>query len=230
MMHLAYTPHPSLETPIKMKNASIPMNTLIDRLEKKYPDARYELDWTTPLELLVATILAAQCTDVRVNKVTKSLFPKYRTARDYADANTEELEEILKPTGTFKQKAKSIQEACKMLVEQYGGEVPQTMEELVTLRGVARKTANVVLNNAWDIPSGIIVDTHVARVSQRMGVTKNDKPEAIEQDLMRIVPKEKWTKFGPAMVLLGRYVCTAKVVNCHECPLNDVCPKIGIGQ
>lgn len=210
------------------KTAAIPMNTLIDRLEKKYPDARYELDWTTPLELLVATILAAQCTDVRVNKVTKTLFPKYRTARDYADANTEELEEMLKPTGTFKQKAKSIQEACKMLVEQHGGEVPQTMEELVKLRGVARKTANVVLNNAWDIPSGIIVDTHVARVSQRMNLTKNDKPEAIEQDLMRIVPKEKWTKFGPAMVLLGRYVCTAKVVNCHECPFNDVCPKIGV--
>ena len=210
------------------KTAAIPMNTLIDRLEKKYPDARYELDWTTPLELLVATILAAQCTDVRVNKVTKTLFPKYRTARDYADANTEELEEILKPTGTFKQKAKSIQEACKMLVEQHGGEVPQTMEELVKLRGVARKTANVVLNNAWDIPSGIIVDTHVARVSQRMNLTKNDKPEVIEQDLMRIVPKEKWTKFGPAMVLLGRYVCTAKVVNCHECPFDDVCPKIGI--
>lgn len=217
-----------MENPIMTKNAGIPMNTLIERLEKKYPDARYELDWTTPLELLVATILAAQCTDVRVNKVTKTLFPKYRTARDYVDANTEELEEILKPTGTYKQKAKSIQDACKMLVERHKGEVPQTMEELVKLRGVARKTANVVLNNAWDIPSGIIVDTHVARVSQRMALTKNDKPEVIEQDLMRIVPKEKWTKFGPAMVLLGRYICTAKVVHCHDCPFDDVCPKLGI--
>jgi endonuclease III len=210
------------------KSAGIPMNTLLERLEKKYPDARYELDWTTPLELLVATILAAQCTDVRVNKVTKTLFPKYKTARDYVDANTEELEDILKPTGTYKQKAKSIQEACKQLVDKFGGEVPRTMEELVTLRGVARKTANVVLNNAWDIPSGIIVDTHVARVSQRMGLTKNDKPEAIEQDLMKTVPKARWTKFGPAMVLLGRYVCTAKVANCHECPFSDGCPKIGI--
>jgi len=210
------------------KSAGILMNTLLERLEKKYPDARYELDWTTPLELLVATILAAQCTDVRVNKVTKTLFPKYRTAQEYVDANTEELEEILKPTGTYKQKAKSIQDACKMLVERHGGEVPQTMEELVKLRGVARKTANVVLNNAWNIPSGIIVDTHVARVSQRMDLTKNDKPEVIEQDLMKIVPKEKWTKFGPAMVLLGRYVCTSKVAHCDDCPFDDVCSKIGI--
>jgi len=208
--------------------AGIPMNTLLERLEKKHPNARYELDWTTPLELLVATILAAQCTDVRVNKVTKTLFPKYRTAREYADANTEELEEILKPTGTYKQKAKSIQEACKMIVERHAGEVPKTMEELVALRGVARKTANVVLNNAWDIPSGIIVDTHVARVSQRMGLTKNDKPEVIEQDLMKIVPKEKWTKFGPAMVLHGRYTCTAKIAHCSECPFANMCPKIGI--
>lgn len=211
------------------KSAGIPMNTLLERLEKKYPDARYELDWTTPLELLVATILAAQCTDVRVNKVTKTLFPKYRTARDYVEANTEELEEILKPTGTYKQKAKAIQEACKQLVDKFGGEVPRTMEELVTLRGVARKTANVVLNNAWDIPSGIIVDTHVARVSQRMGLTKNDKPEVIEQDLMKIVPKARWTKFGPAMVLLGRYVCTAKVAHCDDCPFSDGCPKLGVG-
>lgn len=210
------------------KSTSIPMNTLIERLEKKYPDARYELDWTTPLELLVATILAAQCTDVRVNKVTKTLFPKYRTAKEYVDANTEELEEILKPTGTYKQKAKSIQETCKMLVDRHGGEVPKTMNELTKLRGVARKTANVVLNNAWDIPSGIIVDTHVARVSQRMGLTPNDKPDVIEEDLMKIVPKEKWTKFGPAMVLLGRYICTAKTVQCDDCPMKDVCPKIGV--
>lgn len=210
------------------KSTGIPMNTLIERLEKKYPDARYELDWTTPLELLVATILAAQCTDVRVNKVTKTLFPKYRTAKDYVDANTEELEEILKPTGTYKQKAKSIQETCKMLVDRHGGEVPKTMNELTKLRGVARKTANVVLNNAWDIPSGIIVDTHVARVSQRMGLTPNDKPDVIEEDLMKIVPKEKWTKFGPAMVLLGRYICTAKVVQCDDCPMKDVCPKMGV--
>jgi len=210
------------------KSAGISMDTLIEGLEAKYPNARYELDWTTPLELLVATILAAQCTDVRVNKVTKTLFPKYPTAKAYVEANTEELEEILKPTGTYKQKAKSIQETCKALVDKHGGEVPNTMEELTKLRGVARKTANVVLNNAWDIPSGIIVDTHVARVSQRMGLTDNDKPDVIEGDLMKMVPKNKWTKFGPAMVLLGRYICTAKVAHCEDCPFACVCPKVGI--
>jgi endonuclease-3 len=160
--------------------------------------------------------------------VTMTLFPKYRSAREYAEANTEELEEILKPTGSFKQKAKSIQETCKVIAERHGGEVPRTMDELVKLRGVARKTANVVLNNAWDIPSGIIVDTHVARVSQRMGVSKNDKPEAIEKDLMAIVPQDKWTKFGPAMVLHGRYTCTAKEAHCDKCTFADACPKIGI--
>ncbi len=206
----------------------IPMNTLLERLDAKYPNPRYELDWTTPLELLVATILAAQCTDVRVNKVTQTLFPKYRTAKDYAEANTAELEEILKPTGSFKMKAKAVQETCKVIAEKHGGEVPRSMEELVELRGVARKTANVVLNNAWDIASGIIVDTHVARTSQRMGLTQNDKPEVIEKDLMAIVPKEKWTKFGPAMVLHGRYTCTAKSANCHECMFTDVCKKIGV--
>jgi len=203
--------------------ASIP--TILERLADKYPDARYELDWTTPLELLVATILAAQCTDVRVNKVTKTLFPKYPTAKDYAEANTEELEEILKPTGAYRQKAKSIQETCRTLVARHGGEVPRTMEELTALRGVARKTANVVLNNAWDIPSGIIVDTHVARVSRRIGLTAQEKPEAIERDLMNLVPEARWTKFGPAMVLHGRYTCTAKAPQCGGCMFADLCQK-----
>jgi endonuclease III len=205
-----------------------PMPTILERLAKEYPNARYELDWTTPLELLVATILAAQCTDVRVNKVTKTLFPKYRTAKDYAEANTEELETILQPTGSFRQKAKSVQETCKTLVERHGGEVPKSMEELVALRGVARKTANVVLNNAWDIASGIIVDTHVARVSQRMGITDHEKPEHIERDLMGKVPESRWTKFGPAMVLVGRYTCTAKAPKCGDCLFKDICPKIGV--
>lgn len=204
------------------------MSTLWERLSTKYPNARYELDWTTPLELLVATILAAQCTDVRVNKVTKTLFPKYPSARAFADANTEELEQILVPTGAYKQKAKAIQEACRVIADKHGGEVPKTMEELTALRGVARKSANVVLNNAFDIPSGIIVDTHVARVSQRMGVTRNEKPEAIERDLMRSVPEERWTKFGPAMVLHGRYTCTAKAPKCGECMFADLCPKTGV--
>lgn len=205
-----------------------PMATILERLSAKYPNARYELDWTTPLELLVATILAAQCTDVRVNKVTKTLFPKYPSARAYAEANTEELEQILVPTGAYKQKAKAIQEACRVIASKHGGEVPKTMDELTALRGVARKTANVVLNNAFDIPSGIIVDTHVARVSQRMGVTRNEKPEAIEKDLMNLVPEERWTKFGPAMVLHGRYTCTAKAPKCGECMFADICPKNGV--
>ncbi|MDI3286894.1 endonuclease III [Polyangium sp. 15x6] len=207
------------------RSGEVAMSTVLERLQGKYPDARYELDWTTPLELLIATILAAQCTDVRVNKVTKTLFPKYRTAKEYAEANTEELEQILQPTGAYRQKAKAVQETCRALVARHGGEVPRTMEELTALRGVARKTANVVLNNAWDIPSGIIVDTHVARVSQRMGLTTQEKPEAIERDLMNMVPEERWTKFGPAMVLHGRYTCTAKAPQCGDCMFSDVCPK-----
>lgn len=203
---------------------------LLQRLEQKYPNARYELDWSTPLEMLVATILAAQCTDVRVNKVTKTLFNKYKSAKDYAEANTAELEQDIKATGTYKQKAKAIQGACKALVDKFHGQVPKTMEELITLPGVARKTANVVLNNVWNIPSGIIVDTHVNRVSQRMGLSKNDKPDAIEKDLMPMVPKERWTFFGPAMVLHGRYTCTAKNPKCAECMFNDVCPKLNLNN
>jgi endonuclease III len=203
-------------------------SVILPRLTEKYPNARYELDWETPLQLLVGTILAAQCTDVRVNQVTKTLFPKYPSARAFADADIGELEEILKPTGTYKQKAKSVQNACKAIVANFGGEVPRTMEQLTTLPGVARKSANVVLNNAWNIPSGIIVDTHVNRVSQRMGLSTNTKPEPIEQDLMKIVPKDRWTFFGPAMVMHGRYTCVAKGPKCGDCMFKDVCPKIGV--
>jgi endonuclease III len=203
-------------------------SVILPRLAEKYPNARYELDWETPLQLLVGTILAAQCTDVRVNQVTKTLFPKYPSARAFADADIGELEEILKPTGTYKQKAKSVQNACKAIVANFGGEVPRTMEQLTTLPGVARKSANVVLNNAWNIPSGIIVDTHVNRVSQRMGLSTNTKPEPIEQDLMKIVPKDRWTFFGPAMVMHGRYTCVAKGPKCGDCMFKDVCPKIGV--
>ncbi len=210
----------------KKSNDLIPI--LLHRLEEKYPNARYELDWTTPLEMLVATILAAQCTDVRVNQVTKTLFKKYTTAKDYMNADTAALEQDIKATGTYKQKAKAIQGACKVLVERFNGDVPQTMDELLTLPGVARKTANVVLNNVWNIPSGIIVDTHVNRTSQRMGLSKNDKPDAIEKDLMPMVPKDRWTFFGPAMVLHGRYTCTAKNPKCGECMFNDVCPKLNL--
>jgi endonuclease-3 len=202
--------------------------TILPRLEEKYPNAKYELDWETPVELLVATILAAQCTDVRVNQVTKSLFKRYHTAKDYAEADTTELEELIRPTGTYKNKAKSIQGACKGLVEKFDGEVPKSMAELTTLPGIARKTANVILNTAFNIPSGIIVDTHVARVSQRMGLSATDKPDAIEKDLLAMVPENKWTFWGPAMVLHGRYTCVAKKPKCSECIFQDICPKIGV--
>ena len=197
-------------------------------LRQAHPDARYELNWSTPYELLVATILAAQCTDERVNRVTATLFQKYRGPEAFAQADTAELEEDLKPTGFYKQKAKSVQNMSRELVAKFGGEVPRTIDELITLPGVARKTANVVLNTAFNLPSGVIVDTHVARVSQRMGLSKKEKAEEIERDLMKLVPQDQWTFFGPAVVLHGRYTCTARKPNCEACPMNDLCPKIGV--
>ncbi|WP_438013650.1 endonuclease III [Sorangium sp. So ce315] len=201
---------------------------VLQHLREAYPDARYELDWETPLDLLVATILAAQCTDERVNRVTATLFKKYPTAQAYADAPAEVLEEELKPTGFYRQKTKTVKAVCQALVARFGGEVPRTMDELTSLPGVARKTANVVLNTAFDLPSGIIVDTHVARLSGRIGLSKRDKPEQIEQDLMRIVPREQWTFFGPAMVLHGRYTCVARKPRCAECRMSALCPKEGV--
>ena len=177
---------------------------------------------------MVATILAAQCTDERVNRVTATLFKKYKKAQDYLDVKQEELEEDLKPTGFYKNKTKSVRGACKGLVDRFGGNVPNTMEELITLPGVARKTANVVLNTAFDIASGVIVDTHVARVSQRLGISTHTSPEDIERDLMRVVPKSDWTFFGPAVVLHGRYTCVARGPKCGECVLEDKCEKRGI--
>ncbi len=201
---------------------------LLERLHEAHPDARYELNWSTPFELLVATILAAQCTDERVNRVTATLFQKYPGPQALADADSTALEEDLKPTGFYKQKTKAVQAMSRALLSQFGGEVPRTVDELVTLPGVARKTANVVLNTAFNLASGIIVDTHVARVSQRLGLTKHDKPEAIEEDLMRLVPQEQWTFFGPATVLHGRYTCTAKKPKCAECIIRDICPRVGV--
>jgi uracil-DNA glycosylase len=212
--------------PARTAPATVP--AIIERLNATYPDARYELNWENPLQLLVATILAAQCTDERVNQVTPALFAKYRDARAFAEARREELEEVVRPTGFYRKKAQAIQEVCRALVERFGGEVPRTMDEMVTLPGVARKTANVVLNTAFRIPSGIIVDTHVARVSPRLGLTEETKPERIERDLMALVPKAEWVQFGPAMVLHGRYTCTAHAPQCPKCVLNDLCPKRGV--
>ncbi|XXT14755.1 endonuclease III [Sorangium sp. So ce429] len=209
-------------------NARDRVPLLLQHLRDAYPDARYELTWETPLDLLVATILAAQCTDERVNRVTATLFKKYPTAQAYADAPTEQLEEELKPTGFYRQKTKTVKAACQELVARFGGEVPETMAELTSLPGVARKTANVVLNTAFNLPSGIIVDTHVARLSGRIGLSKREKPEQIEEDLMRLVPKEQWTFFGPAMVLHGRYTCVARKPRCAECRMSALCPKEGV--
>ncbi|MBZ4374772.1 endonuclease III [Corallococcus sp. AS-1-6] len=210
-----------------MKPAAL-VPVVLERLREKYPDAKYELNWNTPFELLVATILAAQCTDERVNRVTAELWKKYDGPQALADADTAELEEDLKPTGFFKQKTKTVQAMSRALLDAHQGEVPPRMEDLVELPGVARKTANVVLNTAFQQASGVIVDTHVARVSQRLGLTKQEKPEAIEADLMKLVPRDDWTFFGPAVVLHGRYTCVAKKPKCAECLLNDVCPKLGV--
>ena len=213
----------------RRSTAQVPdIHVILERLRERHPDARYELDWETPVQLTVATILAAQCTDERVNRVTKTLFVTYPDAAAFAAADREELEEALKPTGFYKQKAKTVQEVCRALCERFGGEVPQTMEALTSLPGIARKTANVILNTAFGIPSGIIVDTHVLRVAPRMGLSRESKPEAIERDLMDLVPQREWTFFGPAMVLHGRYTCTARAPRCGECPMADLCPKIGV--
>jgi endonuclease-3 len=195
---------------------------IIKILSKEIPDSRIALKFSDPFELLIATILSAQCTDVKVNQVTTDLFKRYRSARDYVNLNLTKLEEEIRPTGFYKNKAKAIQKCCKELVARFGGEVPKTLEELVTLPGVGRKTANVVLGNAYGIP-GIVVDTHVSRVSQRIGLTKNDDPVKIEFDLMEIVPKEEWTHFSNLFIWHGRKTCAAKKPLCEQCSIRKGC-------
>ena len=191
-------------------------------LSKEIPDSRIALKFSNPLELLIATILSAQCTDVRVNEVTKNLFKKYRSAEDYANANPAKLEEEIRPTGFFRNKTKSIQKCCQELVKRFDGEVPKNLEELVTLPGVGRKTANVVLGNAFGTP-GIVVDTHVQRVSKRIGLTKNDDPVKIEFDLMEMVPKEEWTHLSNLFIWHGRKICVARKPLCNICPIVKLC-------
>ena len=197
------------------------------RLKAEYPDARTELDWSNPLELLVATILSAQTTDVQVNKVTERLFAKYRTAEDYADSSPDELEADIRPTGFYRNKARSLRGMASVLVEEHGGEVPRTMSELVALPGVGRKTANVVLGNAFGTNEGIVVDTHVRRVSSRLGLTESQDPVKIEQDLMEVVPEEDWTVFSHLLILHGRRTCKSRKPDCPNCTLNDICPSAG---
>lgn len=201
---------------------------IIKRLRKEYPDAHCALNHTNAFELLVATILSAQCTDERVNIVTATLFRKYRTPQDYADAAPEELANDIKSINFFNNKTKSIQNTARKIVENFNGEVPQTMEELLTLNGVARKTANVVLGNAFGIASGVVVDTHVSRLSQRLGITEENTPEKIEKDLTELVPKKHWVMFPHWLITHGRKICNARKPKCNECILRDICPQTGV--
>ncbi|HEX8288372.1 MAG TPA: endonuclease III [Pyrinomonadaceae bacterium] len=203
-------------------------NEIISRLKNEYPDAHCALEHTNAFELLIATILSAQCTDERVNIVTANLFRKYRGPQDYLDALQEELERDIHSTGFFRNKAKNIRGACEKILKDFGGELPQTMEELLTLNGVARKTANVVLGNAFGIASGVVVDTHVARVSQRLGLTAQTLPEKIEKDLQELVDENDWIMFPHWIIAHGRRICQARKPKCGECVLNTVCPKIGV--
>jgi endonuclease-3 len=197
-------------------------------LDQTYPEAKCSLDFNNPLELLVATVLSAQCTDERVNQVTKSLFNKYRSAEDYASAPLEELEDDIRSTGFFRNKAKSLKKCGAALVEQHQGEVPASLKQLVNLPGIGRKTANVILGAAFKIP-GIVVDTHVGRITQRMGLTREQDPVKIEFDLMEIIPKDKWTTFSHQLIQHGRKICTARKPKCRECPLFEHC-DFGLGQ
>jgi len=198
---------------------------IIRILSETYPDAKVALRFSNPLEMLVATILSAQCTDEKVNEVTETLFAKYRTCEDYLRVPEDELKRDIKPTGFFNQKATSIREACRRIVEVYDGKVPDTMEDLITLRGVARKTANIVLGNAYGKVVGIAVDTHVKRVSNRLGFTQRSDPDKIEQDLMRLIPNERWFDFTYVLIDHGRNVCVARRPKCELCPVNNLCPS-----
>tara|TARA_Y100000310_G_C20691197_1_gene822350 strand:- start:341 stop:982 length:642 start_codon:yes stop_codon:yes gene_type:complete len=201
---------------------------IISILKKEYPGKKSVLKFKTPLQMLVSTILSAQCTDVRVNIVTKDLFKKYKTAKDYASANLKELERIIKSTGFYRNKAKNIKNSCKMIVTDFGGRVPNKMEDLIKLPGVARKTANIVLSMSYNKSEGIAVDTHVKRVSYRLGLTNHTDPNKIEKDLMEIIPKSSWLYFNYIVVDHGRTLCKALTPICSKCPLNKLCPKNGV--
>ncbi len=198
---------------------------IVALLGEAYPDAHCALNHRNPLQLLVATILSAQCTDVRVNIVTQGLFARYKTAADFAAASQEQLEEDIRSTGFFRNKTKSIRGAAARIESEFGGRVPETMDELLTLPGVARKTANVVLGTAFGINEGVVVDTHVSRLSQRLGLSKQTDPKKIEPDLMKLVPQEQWGHFSHLLIFHGRRCCTARKPKCADCPVSDLCPS-----
>jgi endonuclease-3 len=200
---------------------------IIKRLEKVFPD-KLELNFSTPFELVVAVVLSAQERDAKVNEVTKELFKKFNTPQQFANASLEEIEKEISSVSFYKNKAKYIKEISQMLVEKYGGEVPKSIEELEKFPGIGRKSANMILYNAFGINEGIAVDRHVLRVSQRLGLTKQQKPEKAEQELMKLVPKDQWGKFSNLLILLGRYICTAQKPKHSECPLYELCPSKGL--
>jgi endonuclease III len=214
-----------MPTRLSKTSANKRIGEILSRLKTAYPDAKCSLNYTTPFELLVATILSAQCTDERVNIVTKTLFKKYKKPENYLRVTDEELQNDIRTTGFFRNKTKSLKGASKKIVETFGGRVPDQMDQLLELPGVARKTANVVMGNAFHLASGVVVDTHVSRVSQRLRLTTQTAPEKIEQDLMKLVPKEDWVKFSHMLIIHGRYVCKALKPDCPVCPLNDLCPS-----
>jgi endonuclease III len=204
------------------------VQNIIDGLKKEYPEAECALNHKNPLQLLIATMLSAQCTDVRVNQVTPELFRKYQSAEDFGNASQADLENMIHSTGFFRNKAKNIKAACQKLSAEFKGQVPKSMEELLGLPGVARKTANVVLGTAYAIPSGIVVDTHVFRLAHRLGLTRANTPEKTEQDLMKLIPQGEWINFSHRLIHHGRRVCTARHPQCPRCVLSELCPKIGV--
>ncbi len=213
---------------MKNKILSSAVCRLLPLLRKAYPDAKCSLDFKTPLQLLVATILSAQCTDVRVNKVVGPLFQKYGNAEDFAQADRVELETMIQSTGFYHSKAKNIQESCKILCEKYGGGVPADLDSLLQLPGVGRKTANVVLGNAFGVIAGVVVDTHVSRLARRIGLSSEKTPEKIEKDLMQLFPKKSWVELSHLLIQLGRNSCKSQKPDCPNCPLKKFCPKTGV--
>ncbi|MFN3485261.1 MAG: endonuclease III [Planctomycetota bacterium] len=203
------------------------MARIVEILARTYPEAHCALRHRNALELLVATILSAQCTDARVNEVTRELFRKYRTAQDYARADLADLERIIRPTGFYRTKARAIRNAARILLEKHGGRVPDTMEGLLELPGVARKTANVVLGTWFGKATGVVVDTHVRRVARRLGLTRHEDPKKIEEDLIKIIPRNEWIDFSHRLIWHGRRLCTARKPRCGECPLASCCPSVG---
>jgi endonuclease-3 len=217
----------SSEPVAKMPPARERVGPIDDILKSLYPGEFEGLNYANPLQLLVATILSAQCTDARVNTVTPALFARFRTARDFAECDIKELQQLIKPTGFYKNKAKNIRAACVAMVERFGGEVPTTLEDLVTLRGIGRKTANVILGHGFDTP-GVAVDTHVGRLSRRLGLTRHRDPVKVELVLMDLVPEAEWTDFSHRLITHGRKVCFSRKPRCESCAIAHLCPKIGV--